>query len=387
MAAGWVTVAARPAGAETWKIEMVDQIGVGRSSSLRIDKFGNAHVVYVVDDANRNPMRYATWDHRANKWFVMTIAENVGSCSMVLDSKQNPHISYVDAGSGVGSKVRYMYWDGSSWIRVPILVNSEVISYYSSIVLDAKDKPTISFYEYRGPRDTDFKIRLRVVALKDGSWQVKTVDGAEGSGKFNAMAIDPLGRMHISYANVAATTAGARYAYSNGDRWRTEVVEGLAENGGEMVGFSSCIALDKDGNPHISYANETNPMLKYAVRKDGRWQIQTVAPMARVGYPDRNTIALDENGRPYISYYDAGRGTLNLAHQEGHQWIVEIVDGNGAGFTSSLQIDNGQVWISYADETNGGLKVARQDLRAASKTALSGVTNDKPPAAPAGGAK
>ncbi len=28
---------------------------------------------------------------------------------MVLDSKQNPHISYVDFGTGSGSKLHYMY--------------------------------------------------------------------------------------------------------------------------------------------------------------------------------------------------------------------------------------------------------------------------------------
>ncbi len=381
LACGWPIMTARPAATANWKIEMVDQAGPGRSSSLRIDKYGNVHVVYAIDDSNRDPMKYATWDHNAKKWFVMTIAEGVGSCSLVLDSKQNPHISYVDAGSGSGSKVRYMYWDGSAWKKEPILLNSDVISYYSSIVLDANDKPSISFYEYRGPKETDFKIRLRNVTLKDGFWQLRTVDGQEGSGKFNAMAIDPLGHMHISYANVAAGTAGARYAYWDGTTWKVEAVEGLAENNGQMVGYSSSIALDKNGDPHISYVNESNPLLKYAVRKNGRWQIQTVATMVRVGYPDRNSIALDQSGQPYISYYDSGRGTLILAHQEGQKWVQEIVDNNGAGFTSSMQIDNGQIWISYSDETNGGLKVARTDLGSLDKT-LSGTVQKNQPAHP-----
>jgi len=103
-------------------------------------------------------------------------------------------------------------------------------------------------------------------------------------------------------------------------------------------------------------------MLKYAVRKQGQWQIQTVARLAGIGYPDRNSIVVDENGRPFISYYDGGRGALNVAYLEGQQWLIDRVEANATGFTSSIQIVNGQLWVSYADEANGALKVAHKDL-------------------------
>jgi len=362
-----------PAAAGPWSIETVDQIGPGKSSSLQIDKFGNIDVAYVVDDGNRNPLRYATWDHNAKKWFVMTLAEGAGTCALVLDSKQNPHVSYVDAGSGSGAKLRYIYWDGSAWKKVPIQLNSDIIAYYTSLVLDANDNPSISFYEYRGPKDSDFKIRLRNVTYRNGYWQLETIDSEEGSGKFNAMAIDRFGHVHISYANVSADTAGARYAYWNGSTWQTEIADGMAENNGQMVGYSSSIVVDKAGNPHISYANESTPMLKYAVRKDGKWHVETVTGMSGVGYPDRNSIALDSHDQPYISYFDAGRGTLNLAHRGPKGWVLQTVDGNGSGFTSSMQIANGQIWIGYADETNGGLKVAHRDLEDSDKPETSAL--------------
>ncbi len=178
------------------------------------------------------------------------------------------------------------------------------------------------------------------------------------------MAIDPLGHMHISYANVGAVAAGARYAYWDGRNWKTEIVDGMAENNGLMVGFSSCIALDRNNDPHISYVNEAQPALKYAVRKNGHWQVQVITRMVGVGYPDRNSIALDEDGRPYISYYDPGRGTLYLTHPENKGWVIETVEAGGVGFNSSLQIVDGEVWISYADQTNSAIKVARMDLNA-----------------------
>ncbi len=56
---GGLLLCASIARAATWKIETVDQSGAGISSSLKVDRFGNAHLVYVVDDGNKYPMRYA----------------------------------------------------------------------------------------------------------------------------------------------------------------------------------------------------------------------------------------------------------------------------------------------------------------------------------------
>jgi hypothetical protein len=44
--------------------------------------------------------------------------------------------------------------------------------------------------------------------------------------------------------------------------------------------------------------------------------------------------------------------------------MVEIVDGDGSGFTSSMQIDRGVLWISYAGLGSGTLKVAHRELNA-----------------------
>ncbi len=102
--------------------------------------------------------------------------------------------------------------------------------------------------------------------------------------------------------------------------------------------LSVAIVLDKNDNPHITYMDVKNRVVKYATRRDGKWQIQAVDSVAQVGYPDRNGIAVDEEGHPYISYYDAGLGVLKLAHLNGQKWVTEVVDENFAGFTSSLQI-------------------------------------------------
>jgi hypothetical protein len=360
-----------------WRIETVDSSGPGRSSSLKIDTHGNGHLAFTVEDGNRNPLKYAIWDAGIKKWFVMPVDQGVSTCSLALDSKQRPHIAYVDFGTGSGAKLRYAKWDGAAWKKQAIPLNSDVIAYYASIALDAQDNPSISFYEYRGPKDTEIRIRMRVVTWTGEYWRVGTVDGQEGSGKFNAMAVDGKGNIHLGYANVSAGTSGMRYAYWNGKSWMLEVVEGTAQNNGETVGYSVSIAIDGENNPHITYSNASNPMVKYAVRRNGRWQIQPIDRLGAIGYPDRNSIAVDDRGNPFITYYDAARGTLKLAYKQGPaRWAVEALESNAAGFASSIQLHNGTIWIAYGDDGGQGVKIATSDLASRTVADSSELRND-----------
>ncbi len=354
-------MAAGAADTPAWRVEVVDQSGAGRFTSLKADRSGNLHLAYVVADG-RNTLKYAFRDRNLGRWFTMPLAVKASFCSLVLDSKERPRIAYADEGTISGAKLRYVNWDGQSWQSRAIPVSSDVVGYYTSIVLDSQDNPSISFYEYRGPRGSDIRIRLRVVSWTGQYWESRLVDSDEGSGKFNAMAIDPQGRLHLAYANVTTATAGMRYAYWDGRVWNLEHVEGQAENNGEYVGYSAIVALDEAGTPHLSYMNTSSPGVKYAVRRDGLWHTELVDTVSRVGYPDRNSLVVDASGRPFIGYYDAGVGLLKLARREAQGWVSEVVDGDGCGFTSSLQIDHGTIWISYTDGANGGVKVAYKEL-------------------------
>lgn len=357
-------------GSAAWDIAVVDGSGVGRFSSLKIDKDGNAHVAYAVDD-DRHSLKYGFWDHALKRWFSMRVAEGAQFCSLVLDSQQRPHISYVDFGTGVGAKVRYAYWDGQAWKKQELPpVSTGAIGYYTSIAVDKNNYPMISFYDYAGPGGA-FILRLRTFVWNGKYWEARTVDPEYGSGKFNFIAADSAGSPHIAYANVSAMRASLRYASWNGHSWTCEVLEGL-EAAYPM--YSVAMVLDKGDSPHIAYTDVTRHLVKYASRRAGKWQFEVVDLLEGDAYPDRNGIALDEDGTPYLSYYDAGRGLLKVAHREGQKWLAEVVDQNFAGFTSSVQIDRGMIWVTYADEPGGALKLARRQLDHAASP-LSGVIN------------
>lgn len=342
-----------------WKIEDIDSTGAGHFSSLHFDKDGNAHVSYIVDDSG-HLLKYAFWDHVREKWFTMSIDAGAAFCSLTLDSHQRPHISYNDYGTDSGSRLKYAHWDGAAWKKETIPLNSDIIAYYTSIALDQNDRPSISFYEYRGVKGSDLRIRLRVVFWNGKYWEVRTVDGAEGSGKFNSMAADSHGRLQLAYANVDALQAGARFATWGGNVWKTEVVDDMASNHGHTVGYSMAMALDKTGAPHLSYWDINVPLVKYATFANGRWITEVVDVAARPESNDRNSIAVDEVGHPYMSYCTGGQ--LRLAYKQGTRWGVEIVDRGIASFTSSLQIDHGAVWITYGDDSNHQLKVAYRTI-------------------------
>lgn len=340
-----------------WQIGTIDTSGSGRHSSLRFDKFGNAHVAYILENSE-HPLKYGFWDHNLGRWFTMVVSKSASFCALTLDSKQHPHISYADYGTGKGSKVRYFYWDGDAWKTRPIEVNSDVVAYYTSIGLDANDYPTISYYEYEGP-GSGFALRLKAVSWNGMYWEGRTVDPTPGSGKFNSLASGPAGSIHVAYANVRADNASLRYGHWNGQSWDTEILEGLRM---PFYTFSVAMTVDGSDNPHIVYTDTANLLIKYASRRNGKWELQAVDSILKEGYPDRNGITVDSHGNPYLSYFDAGRGILKVAYHSGSKWVGEVVDENNAGFGSSIQIDDGMLWVTYADDGGGTFKFARRRL-------------------------
>lgn len=337
--------------ATEWHEEVVDPSGGGKFSSLRIDKDGNGHVAYVDDQ--QYLLKYSFWDHSLRKWFTTTVDKSSGFCALALDSKQHAHISYLNYGTG---QLKYAHWNGSSWDKQTIRIQAKDITFYTSIALDSNDNPSITYYEYWGTGD-NYSLHLRIVSWTGSYWSVRTVDSTPGSGKFNSVAVDSMGNPHVAYGNVKSENTSLRYAHWNGQSWVVEVLEGVGNSG--YSAYSVSLVLDKENTPHITCTDHERGLVKYATRRNGKWQIEIVDVLSQAGYPDRNGIALDEQGDPYISYYDAGQGVLKLAHRKGQKWATAIVAQNFAGFTSSLQIAHDTIWITYADESAGGLKCAR----------------------------
>jgi hypothetical protein len=341
--------------ASGWKVETVDAGGGGKYTALAVDKSGNAHATYFNEAAHE--LKYAFRDGRLSKWFVMTVDDRcAGFPSITLDSKQRPHIAYLEYGTG---RLKYARWDGRSWNLQTVRLNALLLEYYTSIALDADDHPILAFYQVLGTDPGAFVLHLRTVRWTGALWQVETIDGNYGSGKFNSMSASSDGSFHLAYANVKDETASLRYARWNGKAWDSTILQGLET---AHRTHSVALAVDTHNTPHITYTDALNNHLRYGTQKAGKWQFQTIDLLAREGFPDRNGIAVDDAANVYLSYHDAGRGILKVAYRQDSRWVAEIVDSGAVGYTSSIQIAGSELIVVYYDAETNSLRCAIRPL-------------------------
>jgi hypothetical protein len=233
---------------------------------------------------------------------------------------------------------------------------------YTSLALTSGGYPRISYYDltngdlkYAGWEYTEDP-------FPHWHWAITTVDSDGDVGDYSSIALDSDGEPHISY-----------YDFTNGDLlyvtrvWITpyiriwtapEVVDSTGN-----VGMYTSLAIDSSDNPHISYYDQSNSALKHASRSSsGVWSTTTVDNTGVVGR--YSSIALDSTDNPHISYYDTTNGDLKYAYWRSlplpPQWITVTVDSTGnVGWDTSLALDSiNNPHISYHDDTNGDLKYA-----------------------------
>lgn len=185
-------------------------------------------------------------------------------------------------------------------------------------------------------------------ALAPG-WGVTTVDSSTSSTDYGSLTLDSLGNPHISYFDKSQFIL--KYAKRTGTTWNITTVDSAGD-----VGRYSSLALDGAGNPHISYYDLTNGDLKYAKWTGAVWENITIDIVGDVGL--ETSLALDSVGNPHISYFDATNGYLKYAEWTGTTWVNTTVDSGWFVWEeSSLALDSeGNPHIIYY---NQGIKYVK----------------------------
>jgi parallel beta-helix repeat protein len=192
----------------------------------------------------------------------------------------------------------------------------------------------------------------RSMGSTGGGWNIQTVDSIGWVGWYSSITLDKKGNPHISYFD--DTMECLKYAKWNGTDWNIQIVDDEGRVGGDPS-----IKLDNTDYPHISYADANNGDLKYVKWTGSAWNIETVDSIDSVGFD--TSLALDSNYYPHISYYDSTNGDVKYARWTGSTWSIEIVDYEGwVGWDTSIAIDNHDLpHITYSHNTNYDLRYAK----------------------------
>lgn len=262
------------------------------------------------------------------------IVDNDGSTgnwpSIVVDAANRPHISYY---SHTGSKLQYARMTGTGW-DIQTVLDTIHVGQTSSLVLDSQQRPHISYRTYES-----FNSGLGF-AYHDGSvWQTDIPDKGDQKGYSTSLALDDLDHRHVSHFD--GETDNLRYGYYNGTDWSFTDVDANC-----LDSASTSLALDAGGRPGIAYTTYGGGTrnLRYA-RYDGTsWSIEAVDNGV---YMD---LVIDADNHPHISYTGVGVGNqgLRYAYHDGSQWHIELVELIQDHRDTSIALDsNGKVHIAY----------------------------------------
>ncbi|MCG8421390.1 MAG: BNR repeat-containing protein [Proteobacteria bacterium] len=223
-----------------------------------------------------------------------------------------------------------------------------LVTQHADLAVDSQGTPHIS---YKGYSDSNNGLQY-AYRTDAGTWAEEAVDTRFSSGRNSSIAVDPSGRIHISYG-VPGGRAGLQtdleYAYRDpGGAWHIEHADASPAI---RQGKESSIAVDSQGGVHVSHrafvdaTGETQ--VRYTYRStDGQWTPRVV-DVAGVTY---TAIALGADDSAHIVYSEWGSAEVRYAYQQGDSFAIETVGSGRVTGRSVVAVDeSGVVYVSYYD--------------------------------------
>ena len=323
---------------DKWIIEIVEKGFVGEYTSHVLESKDKVHIAYF--DYINGDLKHA--ESGPDGWIIERVDQEgtVGQyLSIAKDEGGRIYISYRDQGK---NRLKMAVFDGNRW-NFEVVDNEPFASLDTSIFVDAPGKVYISYYNFN-------EGYLKLAARDKDQWKIEIVDDGQKQsnavGGFSSVKVDSRGRIHISY--IDSVNGFLKYAVKENNTWNIEVADDS-----EFVSNFTSLALDKEGNPYISYTVDkfpNKPDLWLAKKVGGKWIIELVDTAEIAGH--YNSIVVDQHSNIYISY--SAMRKLKVAKNIQGLWNFELVDPDGTVTYTSLSIDtDGMPHIAYYDKDCG----------------------------------
>jgi hypothetical protein len=303
-----------------------EEIGDGCCGKFELDPAGHVHLLYLD---GQGAVRYET--NATGSWQGESLYGTnwVMDATLSLDPAGNPHIVYAydDNGEAV---VTYQHLEGGTW-SAPEEVTRDFMGAWSlSLVVTANGERHLAYMKAQGMASQGDLLYMS--DLGDGNgWTLRhTVSNAYDR---LAMALDSAHQVHLCYYSIFHN--GLRYATNAGGTFSDELVDAV---GGQLEGMVTDIAIDRHGNPHISYVGGPMEDQRHATKTGGSWQITTLEPGDRMSAG--TAIALDVWDNVFVSYYQYGADSLHFVYREGGNWSP-ILTVDAGGMSNDLDVDRG----------------------------------------------
>jgi hypothetical protein len=366
-----------------WILETVDgdpalpnqALFAGGPISLKLDHLGRPNVAYYSSEG----LRWAAFNGTAWTYNKVDASTQPIGISLVLDADDHAHIAFFDAGGGTQYGLYYVHWNGSGWDQNHFQVSASVWNdgykgTSSALALDTNGIPSIAFSD---PGTGQLRINKLNGSpdFSDAQWTNTVVMGASYSA-YPSLAIDSANRPHVVYQRAEpGTNTVLQHARFTGTNWLVTT----ADAGGPAhydVGANNCLVLDPQQRPRVSYWDTTMNTIRYAHFDGTTWLVHLVDPANHVGLFS-TSLALDSWGAPHLSYYEQHtlpggivRGSLRYATLAPPRMqlvskpggVLELVwPSEPAGFqinsTTNLTSGGWQPW-SATESENAGVKRA-----------------------------
>ena len=341
----------------------VDSTGnVGGFTSIATGDNGNPIISYY-DDTNGDLKVAACTTPGCTGTATITTVDSTGNVgwytSIATGDNGNPIISYYDDTNGDLKVAACTTTDCTGTATITTVDSTGRVGWYTSIAIGDNGLPIISYYNITNPA---LKVAACTTTNCTGTATITTIDSTGIVGGYTSIAMRDNGNPIISYfdnTNPALKVAACTTTNCTG----TTTITTIDSTG--LVGINTSIAIRDNGLPIISYYDDTNTALKVAActttNCTGTTTITTIDSTGDVG--EHTSIAIRDNGLPVISYNDFTNSALKVAactttNCTGAATITTIDSTGNVGLNTSIAIrDNGLPVISYYDATNGDLKV------------------------------